>query len=109
MVENQLCAKRPPHLNKCINQAYIGNGTYEQIVKHLERELEQNGLEAEPLVKTQIAVTKKAEKTNNNNKKTKLKIQNTNARNSTEHDTQKRSKLLLQRGRPHDYRLSQIS
>ena len=36
----------PPHLKKSINQAHLENGTNEQIVSHLERELELNGLEA---------------------------------------------------------------
>ena len=36
----------PLHLKKSINQAHLENGTYEQIVTHLERELELNGLEA---------------------------------------------------------------
>ena len=36
----------PRHLKKSINQAHLGNGTFEQIVTHLERELELNGLEA---------------------------------------------------------------
>ena len=40
-------AKMPPHLKKkTINQAHLENGTYEQIVTHLEKELELNGLEA---------------------------------------------------------------
>ena len=38
-------AKVPPHLKKSINQAHLENGTYEQIVTHLERELGLNGLE----------------------------------------------------------------
>ena len=36
----------PPHLKKSIYQAHLENGTYEQIVSHLQRELELNGLEA---------------------------------------------------------------
>ena len=36
----------PPHLKKSIDQAHWENGTYEQIVTHLEKELELNGLEA---------------------------------------------------------------
>ena len=36
----------PPHLKKSINQAHLEKRTYEQIVTHLERELELNGLEA---------------------------------------------------------------
>ena len=44
----------PPHLKKSIHQAYFENDTYDQIVKHLEREMELNGLEAdERLVKSQ--------------------------------------------------------
>ena len=39
-------AKMAPHLKKSINQAHLENCTYEQIVSHLERELELNGLEA---------------------------------------------------------------
>ena len=39
-------AKKPPHLKKSINQAHLKNCTYEQIVTHLEKELELNGLEA---------------------------------------------------------------
>ena len=46
IVEQFIYAKKPPHLKKSINQAHLENGTYEQIVPHLERELELNGLEA---------------------------------------------------------------
>ena len=46
IIEQFIYAKKPPHLRKSINQAHLENGTYEQIVIHLERELELNGLEA---------------------------------------------------------------
>ena len=46
IIEHFIYAKMPPHLKKSINQAHLQNGTYEQIVTHLERELELNGLEA---------------------------------------------------------------
>ena len=46
IIEQFIYAKMPPHLKKSINQAHLENGTYEQIVTHLERELELNGLEA---------------------------------------------------------------
>ena len=46
VIEQFIYAKMPPHLKKSINQAHLENGTYEQIVTHLERELELNGLEA---------------------------------------------------------------
>ena len=46
IIEQFIYAKMPPHLKNSINQAHLENGTYEQIVTHLERELELNGLEA---------------------------------------------------------------
>ena len=38
-------SKMPPHLKKLINHVHLENGTYEQIVTHLEMELELNSLE----------------------------------------------------------------
>ena len=46
IIEQFKYAKMPPNLKKLINQAHLENGTYEQIVTHLEREIELNGLEA---------------------------------------------------------------
>ena len=46
IIEQFIYAKMPPHLKKSINQAHLENGTYDQIVTHLESELELNGLEA---------------------------------------------------------------
>ena len=46
IIEQFIYAKMPRHLKKLINQAHLENGTYVQIVTHLERELELNGLEA---------------------------------------------------------------
>ena len=46
IIEQFIYAKMPPHLKKSINQAQLEKGTYEQIVSHLERELELNSLEA---------------------------------------------------------------
>ena len=46
IIEQFIYAKMPPHLKKSINHAHLENGTYEQIVTHLEKELEVNGLEA---------------------------------------------------------------
>ena len=45
IIEQFIYAKMPPHLKKSINQAHLENGTYEQIVTHLERELELKSLE----------------------------------------------------------------
>ena len=46
IIEHFIYAKVPPRLKKSTNQAHLENGTYEQIVSHLERELELNGSEA---------------------------------------------------------------
>ena len=46
IIEQFIYANMPPHLKKSIKQAHLENGTYEQIVSHLERELELNGLES---------------------------------------------------------------
>ena len=40
IIEQFINAKMPPHLKKSINQAHLENGTYEEIVTHLERDLE---------------------------------------------------------------------
>ena len=45
IIDQFIYAKLPQHLKKSINQAHLENGTYEQIVTHLERELELNSLE----------------------------------------------------------------
>ena len=45
IIDQFIYAKMPPHLKKSINQAHLENGTYEQVVTHLERELELNSLE----------------------------------------------------------------
>ena len=45
IIDQFIYAKMPPHLKKSINQAHLENGTYEQIVTHLERDIELNSLE----------------------------------------------------------------
>ena len=46
IIEQFIYATMPPPLKKSNNQAHLENGTYEQIVPHLEKELELNGLKA---------------------------------------------------------------
>ena len=45
MIDSLLYAKLPPKLKRLVNMARLENGTFEEIVAHLERELELNGLE----------------------------------------------------------------
>ena len=60
IIQSLLYAKMPPHLKRSIIQAYFKNGTYEQTVRHLEREMELRGLESEDTgVKTQMTVINK--------------------------------------------------
>ena len=44
MIDSLLYAKLPPKLKCSVNMARLENATYEEIVTHLERELELNGL-----------------------------------------------------------------
>ena len=44
-IDSLLYPKLPPHSKRSLNLAYLENGTYDQIVAHLERELELSGLE----------------------------------------------------------------
>ena len=46
IIEQFIYAKLPLHLKKSNNQPHLQNGTFEQIVSHIERELKLNGLEA---------------------------------------------------------------
>ena len=45
MIDSLLYAKLPPKLKRSVNMARLENATYEEIVTHLERELELNGFE----------------------------------------------------------------
>ena len=45
MIDSLLYAKLPPTSKRSVNMARLENGTYEEIVAHLERELELNALE----------------------------------------------------------------
>ena len=47
MINNLLYAKLPPHLKRSINISFIENRTYEEIIQHVEGELEYNGLEGD--------------------------------------------------------------
>ena len=45
MIDSLLYAKLPPKLRRSVNMARLENATYDEIVTHLEREFELNGLE----------------------------------------------------------------
>ena len=91
-IESLFYAKMQPHLKISNNLAYLEKSTYEQIVRHLEREMELNGLEPEePLVKTQMTAIKqqtnsKNTKTPSQNTKTKTKAPNTVPNNTLQNN-----------------------
>ena len=58
MIDSLLYAKLPALLKRSLNLAYLENGIYDQIVAHLERELELSGLknDGELTIHTMIAI-----------------------------------------------------
>ena len=98
IIEQFIYAKMPPHLKKSINQAHLENGTYEQIVSHLEKDLELNGLEA-PDEMPINTVTQQASQQNSNKPRptcqivknqvnVKISVVNTNERKTKHEITQ---------------------
>ena len=69
IIEQFIYAKMPPHLKKLINQAHLENGTFEEVVSRLERELELNGLEAPDEMHINT-VTQQVPQQNSNNPRT---------------------------------------
>ena len=45
IIDSLLYARLPRHLKRSLNLAYLEDGTFDQIIAHLERELELRGLE----------------------------------------------------------------
>ena len=70
IIEQFISAKMPPRVKKSISQAHLENGTYEQIVSHLERELELKDLEAPDEMQIDI-VTQQASQQNSEKPKPK--------------------------------------
>ena len=61
MIDSLLYAKLPPKLKRSVNMARLENGSYDEIVAHLERELELNALEESedlPMASMTSSVTK---------------------------------------------------
>ena len=71
IIEQFIYAKMLPHLSKSIKEAHLENCTYEQIVSHLENELELNGLEAQDELHMNI-VTQQATQKNIREKSNQL-------------------------------------
>ena len=90
--EQFIYAKMPPHLKKSINQAHLQNGTYEQILPHLEREVELNSLEYPD--ETQMnTVTNKQQIEGNPDNAGNINS-DTNDSNSNNHNCDRKSRTL---------------
>ena len=92
IIDQFIYAKMPPHLKKSINQAHLENGTYEQIVTHLERELELNSLEYPDETQMNTAMHKQQIEGNPDNAGNIHS--DTNYSNSKNHKIDRKSRIL---------------
>ena len=91
IIDQFIYAETPPHLKKSINQAHLENGSYKQIVTHLERELELNSLEY--LDETQMnTVTHKQQIEGNPDDAANINSE-TNDSNSNNHKIDRKSRI----------------
>ena len=92
IIEQFIYAKMPPHLKKSINQAHLENGTYEQIVTHLEKELELNSLEYRD--ETQMNTVTHKQQIEGNPDNTGNISSDTNDSNPNNHKNDRKSRTL---------------
>ena len=92
IIEQFIYAKMPPHLRKSINQGHLVNGTYEQIVTYLERELELNSLEYPD--ETQMNTVTHKQQIEGNPKNTGIIDSDTNDSNPNNHKNGRKSRTL---------------
>ena len=92
IIDQFIYAKMPPHLKKSINQAHLENGTYEQIVTHLERELELKSLEHPGETQMNTVTHKQQNEGNPNN--TGIINSDTNDSNPNNHKIGRKSRTL---------------
>ena len=92
IIDQFVNAKMPPHLKKSINQAHLENGTYEQIVTHLEMELELKSLEHPD--KTQKNTVTHKQQNGGNSKNTGIINSDTNDSNPNNHKIARKSRTF---------------
>ena len=96
IIDQFIYAKMPPHLKKSINQTHLENGTYEQIVTHLERELEFDSLEYPG--ETQMNIVTHKQETEGNPDNAGHTNSNTNNSNPKNHKIDRKSRTLYPPG-----------
>ena len=72
MIDSLLYAKLPPLLKRSLNLAYLENGTYDQIVAHLERELVLRGSENDGELTKPTMIAVPPNKNQQNTEQTKI-------------------------------------
>ena len=92
IIDQFIYAKTPPHLKKSINQAHLENGTYEQIVTHLEREIELKSLEHPD--ETQMNTVTHKQQIGGNPNNTRIINSDTNNSNPNNHKIGRKSRTL---------------
>ena len=92
IIDQFIYAKMPPHLKKSINQAHLENGTYKQIVTHLEKELELKSLEHPDETQMNTVTHKQQIEGNPNN--TGIINSDTNDSNPNNHKIGRKSRTL---------------
>ena len=92
IIDQFIYAKKPPHLKKSINQAHLENGTYEQSVTHLKRELELKSLEHPDETQMNTVTHKQQIEGNPNN--TGIINSDTNDSNPNSHKIGRKSRTL---------------
>ena len=89
IIEQFIYAQIPPHMKKPFNQAPLQNGRYEQIVKHLEKELKLNSLEYPDETQMNTVTHKQQIEDNAGNKNS-----DTNDSNPNNHKFDRKSRTL---------------
>ena len=81
IIEQFIYVKMPPHLKNSINQARLENGTYEQVMTHLARELELNSLEYPDETQMNIVTHRQQNEGNKDNARNNSDTNNFNPNN----------------------------
>ena len=96
IIEQLIEAKMPHHKKKSINQARLENGTFEQIVSDLEKELELNCLEAPDEMQINTVTQQASQQNSEKSKPTCHHCKKTRSLSKSVPSTQTTNRLNLQ-------------
>ena len=92
IIDQFIYCKMPPHLKKSINQDHLENGTYEQIVKHLKKDLELSSLESPD--ETQMNIVTHKQQTEGNKDHAGIMNSDTNHSNPNNNKKDRKSRTV---------------